>query len=196
MPFKLVKSGKGYKVGKKDSSKTFSKHPMSKAQAKKQLAAIEVNTHGESAHLLARRVNSALTEAEATEPCSDFVGFAPPHDDIDTCCTCGFKKELHQSETPKSAKWRRRGERMAARRGDDIDEGKLAENGKFVVWLRMCDGRGDEDVPDDRWVEQGDGPLTRKTADRIAKEIAGFSGHWCKTRVLPAGMDPNDTYSH
>ena len=32
---------------------------------------------------------------------------------------------------------------------------------KYIVWIKE----------DGRWVEQGDGPLTLKTAERIAKEI-------------------------
>ena len=45
MPFKIQKSGSGYKVAKKDGSKTFSKKPMSKSKAKKQMAAIYANSN-------------------------------------------------------------------------------------------------------------------------------------------------------
>ena len=48
MPYKLKKVKGGYKVGIKGRSKTFSKKPLSKEQATKQLAAIEINTHNES----------------------------------------------------------------------------------------------------------------------------------------------------
>jgi len=48
MPYELRKQDGGYKVGKKDSSKTFSKKPMSKEKAKAQLAALHINAPKES----------------------------------------------------------------------------------------------------------------------------------------------------
>lgn len=43
MPYKIEKSGSGYKV--KHGDKAFSKKPQSKEMARKQLAAIEIHTH-------------------------------------------------------------------------------------------------------------------------------------------------------
>jgi hypothetical protein len=61
MPYKLVKSGKGFKVGIRGRKKTFSKHPLSKSRAKAQLAAIEINTHGEALRVM-RDVRRVLSE--------------------------------------------------------------------------------------------------------------------------------------
>lgn len=44
MPYKLKKVKGGYKVGKKSSSKTYSKKPLSKAKAQAQMRAIYANT--------------------------------------------------------------------------------------------------------------------------------------------------------
>lgn len=59
---------------------------------------------------------------------------------------------------------------------------------KYIIWLKedrewkgMC-------LPEGRWVEQGDGPLTRKTAERIAREIRQDFG--IPVRILPVGCDP------
>lgn len=43
MPYKLKSTGGGWKVAKKHGGKTFSKKPMSKAKAKRQMAAIHAN---------------------------------------------------------------------------------------------------------------------------------------------------------
>lgn len=48
MPYKLKKSGGGYKVTSPNHKSGFSKKPLSKGKAKKQLAAIYANTKGES----------------------------------------------------------------------------------------------------------------------------------------------------
>jgi hypothetical protein len=45
MPYKIKKSGSGYKVCKKKGGKCFSKKKLSKSRAKAQLRAILVNTH-------------------------------------------------------------------------------------------------------------------------------------------------------
>jgi len=49
---------------------------------------------------------------------------------------------------------------------------------KYLVWVREGNG----------WVEQGDGPLTLTTAERIAREIRQD----CHVRaiVLPVGVEP------
>lgn len=47
MPYKIRKSGKGYKVFKKNGSKSFSKKALPKKRAVAQLKAIMANTHGE-----------------------------------------------------------------------------------------------------------------------------------------------------
>jgi len=46
MPYAVSKSGSGYKVRNKDSGKTYSKHPQSKATAVAQMRAIEMHSHG------------------------------------------------------------------------------------------------------------------------------------------------------
>lgn len=40
MPYKIKKQGDGFKVCKKEGSKCFSKHPLSRTKAVKQLGAI------------------------------------------------------------------------------------------------------------------------------------------------------------
>ena len=49
---------------------------------------------------------------------------------------------------------------------------------KFIVWVRV----------DGRWEEQGDGPLTAKQAERIAREIK--KDCHCFTKILPEGVEP------
>ena len=49
---------------------------------------------------------------------------------------------------------------------------------KFIVWIKE----------DGRWVEQGDGALSKATAARIASEIRHECG--CATLILPAGVLP------
>lgn len=41
MPYKIIKSGKGYKVQNKDTKKTYSKNSMTKSSAKKQFNLLE-----------------------------------------------------------------------------------------------------------------------------------------------------------
>lgn len=43
MPWNIAKSGSGYKVRNKETGKTYSKKPMTKSKAKKQLAAMYAN---------------------------------------------------------------------------------------------------------------------------------------------------------
>ena len=43
MPYKVVKSGSGWKVQKKDGGKTYSKKPLSKAKAMAQMRAMYAN---------------------------------------------------------------------------------------------------------------------------------------------------------
>jgi hypothetical protein len=45
MPYKIKKTGSGYKVCKKVGGKCFSKKPISKNKAKAQLRAIGLHTH-------------------------------------------------------------------------------------------------------------------------------------------------------
>lgn len=49
---------------------------------------------------------------------------------------------------------------------------------KHIVWIK------DEGV----WKEQGDGPLTKKQAERIAGEISHDFG--IPVKVLPVGVEP------
>lgn len=57
MPYKVKKSGGGYKVTSAKHPHGFSKKPLSKERARKQQAAIYANTHGES---FARRLDAVL----------------------------------------------------------------------------------------------------------------------------------------
>jgi hypothetical protein len=45
MPYSIRKSGSGYKVTNKNTGKTYSKKPQTKAKANKQLAALHINTN-------------------------------------------------------------------------------------------------------------------------------------------------------
>lgn len=47
MPYKVKKSGKGYKVTSPNHPSGFSKKPLTKKKAQQQQAAIFANTHGE-----------------------------------------------------------------------------------------------------------------------------------------------------
>lgn len=50
---------------------------------------------------------------------------------------------------------------------------------KYIVWIKEAG----------KWVEQGDGPLTEKTAKRIVKELRhDFPS--CAARALPVGEAP------
>lgn len=49
-------------------------------------------------------------------------------------------------------------------------------NPKYIVWLKE----------DGIWVEQGDGPLTLKTAERIVRELRRECGGAYK--ILPVGQ--------
>ena len=48
---------------------------------------------------------------------------------------------------------------------------------KYIVWIKE----------DGKWIEQGDGPLTAKQAERISKEIRRDCG--CAVKVLPVGTE-------
>jgi hypothetical protein len=61
MPYKIKKTGSGYKVCKKTGSKCFSKKPLSKKRAKAQMAAIQINAR-ESYNLFESLIVSALYE--------------------------------------------------------------------------------------------------------------------------------------
>lgn len=49
---------------------------------------------------------------------------------------------------------------------------------KYLVWIKE---KGS-------WVEQGDGPLSQATAERIAREIRKECG--VSAKVLPVGVEP------
>lgn len=57
MPWNIAKSGSGYKVRNKETGKTYSKKPMTKEKAKKQMAAMYAN-YNESR--LAKRLDILL----------------------------------------------------------------------------------------------------------------------------------------
>lgn len=50
---------------------------------------------------------------------------------------------------------------------------------KYIVWIK--EGKTS-------WNQQGDGPLTTKQAERIAKEIK--EDFKCQTKILPVGVEP------
>lgn len=54
---------------------------------------------------------------------------------------------------------------------------------KFVVWVR-------EDTSVFGWEEQGDGPMSQKEAERIAREIKQDCG--VRTLVRPEGWQPGE----
>jgi hypothetical protein len=56
MPYKVTKSGSGYKVKNKESGKTYSKKPLSKKKAEDQAKAIYANTN----ESLIKRIDAAL----------------------------------------------------------------------------------------------------------------------------------------
>lgn len=63
MPYKIKKSGNGYKVS--SPNRTFSKKPMSKAKATAQLRAIYANTKGES---LEQKIDRAIMAEADIDP--------------------------------------------------------------------------------------------------------------------------------
>ncbi len=65
-------------------------------------------------------------------------------------------------------------QQWGGRVGDEMDE--AAE--KFIVWIRE---KG-------QWVENGDGPMGKATAERVAREVA--KDFKIGTKVLPAGTEP------
>lgn len=60
---------------------------------------------------------------------------------------------------------------------------------KFIVWVKDPENPvpGYEVGP--RWTEQGDGPLSEKTAKRIASEIRRDCPG-VKVKILPKGFEP------
>lgn len=58
MPWGIKKSGSGFKVENKSTGKTYSKKPMTKEKATKQLAALHINAN----ESLERRIDAAVEE--------------------------------------------------------------------------------------------------------------------------------------
>jgi len=61
MPYKIKRSGSGFKVCKKTGGKCFSKKPLSKKKANKQMAAIQINSK-ESVNYFEQLIESCLHE--------------------------------------------------------------------------------------------------------------------------------------
>jgi len=60
---------------------------------------------------------------------------------------------------------------------------------KYLLWLKFSERAAERNSePPGVWIEQGDGPLTKKQAQRIASEIQS-DGITIKT--LPVGTAPN-----
>ena len=62
MPYKIKKSGSGYKVCKKKGGKCFSKKKLSKSRAKAQMRAILANTHESCTFSLKKIISDLLNE--------------------------------------------------------------------------------------------------------------------------------------
>ena len=60
---------------------------------------------------------------------------------------------------------------------------------KFIVWVKDRDTTPPEYSVGKQWVPNGEGPITRTQADRIAKETP-----MVRTRVLECGLTPIDLW--
>ncbi len=66
---------------------------------------------------------------------------------------------------------------------------------KHIVWIRYSENtpecyRGHND-PIGVWIQNGDGPMGQKTAERIAREIPGTCPG-VQAKALPVGQEPNN----
>lgn len=61
---------------------------------------------------------------------------------------------------------------------------------KYIIWLKDNDNTAPEMSVGNKWVEQGDGPLTSHEAERIAPEIRRACN--VQTRIVPCGNTPID----
>lgn len=93
MPYKIVKSGNGFKVAKKHGGKTFSKKPLTKKRAIAQLRAIETNTHNEGFNLTGL-IESVIGEME--NPPGMINALSVTKDQLNT--TPSNKLSLNQTE--------------------------------------------------------------------------------------------------
>ena len=61
---------------------------------------------------------------------------------------------------------------------------------RFLVWIK-CNAKQAElnELEEGVWMTNGDGPMSRKTADRVARDI-GKSFKGIRTRVLPEKQKP------
>ena len=61
---------------------------------------------------------------------------------------------------------------------------------KYIVWIKCrFDDCGDK-VENPVWEPNGDGPMTSKTAERVAREIREDFGVRCQAKFLPVGEEP------
>jgi len=78
MPYKVVKSGSGYKVKNKKTGKTYSNNPLSKDKADAQLKALYANT-SESKMLISKinkrlmQIDEAMRYMGKQKPCDPFL---------------------------------------------------------------------------------------------------------------------------
>jgi hypothetical protein len=63
----------------------------------------------------------------------------------------------------------------------------MPKNQRWIVWIKEKAESGPYEWGP--WQPNGDGPMTEREAQRIAKEIRQDCG--VKTWALPAGMEPN-----
>ena len=66
----------------------------------------------------------------------------------------------------------------------------IMSNTKYIVWIKCAFDDEGRRIPKEEhvWEEQGDGPLTARQAERIAREVAHDFG--CRTIILPIGRTP------
>ena len=66
----------------------------------------------------------------------------------------------------------------------------MSQQTKYLVWVKDRDSTPECYSVGKQWVPNGEGPLTRLQADRIARETGGM----VRTRVLECGLTPIDLY--
>lgn len=70
MPYQISKSRSGYKVRNKNTGKTYSKKPLSKKKANKQLAAIQINSHESFIARIDNVIAELLLDDKSIKKCS------------------------------------------------------------------------------------------------------------------------------
>ncbi len=89
-----------------------------------------------------------------------------------------FSKTMPDLSPEEWERWKKAHNERLTRRYPAESVRLESSSDRYVVWVKE---KGN-------WVEQGDGQLTKKTADRIAREIRQDCG--CPVKVLPADTQP------